>query len=96
MFSIFLFLMNVFIDVKTPQITVWGIKSSTLSFYVGFFTEVSKNKELKCVLPFIISPTQVPVSYYMQEVLHLRQRFNYQVAARIVIHSQVAVLPLIS
>lgn len=58
-----------------------------LSFNVGFFTKVSKNKELKYLLPFIISPTQVPVSYYMKKVLHLRQKFNYQVAARIVICS---------
>lgn len=67
-----------------------------LSFSVGFFAKVSKNKELKYLLPFIISPTQVPVSYYMKEVLHLRQKFNYHAAARIVIYSQVAILPVIS
>lgn len=67
-----------------------------LSFNVGFFTTVSKSKELKYLLPFIISPTQVPGSYYMKEVLHLRQKFNYQAAARIVIYSQVAILPVIS
>lgn len=58
-----------------------------LSFNAGFFTKVSKNKELKYLLPFIISPTQVPVFYYMKEVLHLRQKFNYQAAARIVMYS---------
>jgi len=36
-----------------------------------------------------MSPTEVPASYYMQKVLHLKQRLNYQVAARIVIYSQV-------
>lgn len=58
-----------------------------LSFNVGFFTKVSKSKELKYLFPFIISPTQLPVFYYMKEVLHLRQKFNYQAAARIVIYS---------
>lgn len=37
-----------------------------LSLNVGFFTKMSKNKELKYLLPFIISPTQVPVSWYMK------------------------------
>lgn len=82
---------------KPTDISLGNKKQYTeLSFNVGFFAKVSKNKELKYLLPFIISPTQVPVSYYMQEVSHLRQSFNYQVAARIVIYSQVAVLPVIS
>lgn len=37
-----------------------------LSPNVDFFTKMSKNKELKYLLPFIISPTQVPVSCYMK------------------------------
>lgn len=82
---------------KTTGISFGITKQYTdLSFNAGFFTKVSKNKELKYLLQFIISPTQVPVSYYMQEVSHLRQRFNYQFAARIVIYSQAAILPVIS
>lgn len=48
MFSIFLLQINVFIDAKPTDTSLANKKEYTeLSFNVGFFTKVSKNKELK-------------------------------------------------
>lgn len=50
MFSIFLLLINVFIDAKPTDTSLGNRKEYTeLSFNGGFFTKVSKNKELKSV-----------------------------------------------
>lgn len=50
MFSIFLLLINVFIDAKPTDTSLGNRKEyPELSFNGGFFTKVSKNKELKSV-----------------------------------------------
>lgn len=60
MFSIFLLLIDVFIGAK-PTDTSFGNKKqyTELSFNVGFFTKMPKNKELTYLLPLFISSTQV-------------------------------------
>lgn len=81
---------------QTPTDISLGNKKqyTELSFSVGFFTKVSKNKELKYLLPFVISPTQVPTIRKSSGTWD--KAFNDQAAATVVVYSQVAVLPVLS